>query len=370
MDADNAELNAHLLQGITLTKQFEILSFESGPLAASAYPFEAAFAMAIKAGLFVKTSELDLSESEMNDLTCLGGLPALETLALNTYAGESLYGFEALSACTNLKSLNIHYSNFDSLPADLVGRLEDLCLCYDESEEKELPDLSGATALKRLRLDEIIEINSIEELSNLSNLEKLTLYNGCSIRKLDPIEELTNLTELRLINLERVRDLDLISGFTNLTFLSISHTRHLKDLELLAPLQQLQKIKLYKCPRLSDISDLAGLQALRELEISTCTQISSFEAIGSLKQLLNLSLDYSNAKDVSFIENMVELTKISLIDCDQLTDLPPLDKLTKLKRFNLNGCTALSDEASAAASALKAQGCTVLLPGDTPSFWS
>ena len=333
---------------------------EPGPLSAVRWDVQAAFPVLVQRGLLSELTTINLSESPLTDLSSIRGLPSLNTLTLPYHGSvwKELCGFDGLKDCTQLTEIGVYRLSFDSLPEELVSRLESLTLFYDE-EGEDIPDLSSAKSLKYLELDECAELLSIEGVSHLENLEDLTIFNGYSIDELDPIAELNSLRKLRLVACSGCWDFGPVGDLVSLEWLTISHTRAFEDLGWVCSLTKLERLSLYECNALYDIDDIIELISLTRLELNNCTNITDGSPIGDLTGLQYLSLNRTNIDSVEFVQHLEYLETLYLVGCSELVDIPSLEGLSNLKLININGCSSLSDESIANVKSLAEKGCRV-----------
>ena len=362
LQSHDEEITTALLEGLVVTPDGDAPFYfdEPGPLSAARWEVQAAFPVLVQRGLLSELTIINLSESPLTDLSSIRGLPSLKTLTLPYHGSvwEELCGFDGLLACTQLTEIGVNKLSFDSLPEELVSRLEGLTLFYDE-EGEEIPDLSAAVSLRYLELDECAELLSIEEVSHLKNLEDLTIFNGFSIDELDPISELGSLRKLRLVACSGCWDFGPVGDLVSLEWLTISHTRAFEDLGWACALTNLDRLSLYECTALYDIDDIVELISLTRLELNNCTSITDGSPLSDLTGLQYLSLNRTNIDSVEFVERLEYLETLYLVGCSELIDIPCLDGLSNLKLINVNGCSSLSDASIANLQSLADNGCRV-----------
>lgn len=246
----------------------------------------------------------------------------------------------------NLDSIYIFDKNYDIDP--MFGHPE-----YSESLE-DIKPLSALTNIKKLIVDDYI---NIEKLSNLENIEELHLrgcpnlngleklknievlenqnnggYRGNANIPLDNIKNLTKLKELTLLNNES--DLTPISHLIELTYLNLAgntceldcleHLINLKELILTDNQNSLDKI--VNCKKLeyldlenntADISPVFELQNLKGLNLSNNKQ--SLERITNLIDLETLNIEF-NKTNISQIVNLPRLSKVFFFGIKQTNE--------------------------------------------------
>lgn len=179
---------------------------------------------------------LDLSSSQVSDLTPLSGLTNLRSLDLGCTRVSDV---TPLSGLMNLRSLDLRGTQVGDVTA-----------------------LAGLTKLGLLGLDGT-QVSDVTVLSGLTNLQTLDL-EGTQVSDVTPLSGLTNLQWLGL-RATQVSDVRPLSGLTNLERLHLRGT-HVSDVTLLTDLVNLQRLTLGG----TEVSDeqVARLQnALPELKI-------------------------------------------------------------------------------------------------------
>ncbi|KAH0888745.1 hypothetical protein HID58_051174 [Brassica napus] len=167
---------------------------------------------------------------------------------------------------------------------------------------KELPDLSTATSLKKLKIpgcSNLLELPS--SIGNATNLEGLDL-NGCS-----------DLVELpsSIGNAINLKDLDLTSCTTLLNLPSS-----------MGCVTALEKLNLNGCKHLVELpSSIGNATNLRKLDLENCSSL--------------VELPFS-------IRDAVNLKHFIFSGCSSLVELPAFcGNATDIKEFNLRGCSSL-----------------------------
>ena len=196
-------------------------------------------------------------------------------------------------------------------------------------EDTDLAWLADRTDLRRLEIGNWSGAD-LSPLRGLVDLEALSVHGGGSAR---------------------LPDLSWASGLTGLRELEIVNTRT-EDLRALTPLVDLRSLSLWSQP-VTDLSPLAGMTALEELVLSWTgveelsllagmTQMRALtlpclarglEVVRSMPGLEELSVCREDSLDLSFLEGMRHLYKLSLksrapIDLALLPTLPMLEELT------------------------------------------
>ena len=210
-------------------------------------------------GILKDVTNLDLSWTDVSDISTLSGLTALTNLDLS-WTGVS--DISALSGLTALTNLDLSATSIDDISA-LSGltALTNLNLAW--TSVRDINALASLTALTNLNLHE----TSVSDISALSGLTALTNLN-LSATSVDDISALSGLTALTNLDLSAtsVDDISALSGLTALTNLDLSFNRNLSDISALSGLTALTNLNLCGTS-VSDIRALSGLTALTNLDL-------------------------------------------------------------------------------------------------------
>jgi len=275
---------------------------------------------------------LDLSESRVRILP--SSLPLLNSLRL---AGTPVKDLTQLRELQNLRTLDLsatkvtdisplselrllvklHLSNTDVTD---IGALEGLSLL-------EVLDLSGTT------------IKDFSPLRNFNNMNKLNLSKTniqsleCLPKKIPPSRFRRNPRLYLNLSHTAIADLSSLSREISFSELDLSATP-INDLTSLAQLK-LSSLNLSHTS-IRDLAPLAKLPLLESLDISHST--ADLSTLKSLEPYLSLSLNLRGCEvsDLSIVTHFRMLDGLA-IDCENLKDLSPLAKLTRLSRLELTG---------------------------------
>lgn len=225
--------------------------------------------------------KLVISQSLVEDLSCVQGLSSLEHLVADFNRIQSLSALEGLDKLSLLQIGN--------------NRIEG---CMDLPLLPSLKSLSSYYGLK------ITLITGLEKLPNL----KLLGLGHCPIKHLDILGKSSALTFLDLSN----SGLELLDGFEDWTCLESLHLNS-NELTSLDGLKNMKKLRLLCANnnRISRIDGLDSLALLRSLDLSS-NPITSLEGLEGLKLLETLDLDK---------------TEITTLDGDAIRGLDKLDRV-------------------------------------------
>ncbi len=200
-----------------------------------------------------KVTELDLSGSDISDVSPLAGLTALQRLDLMFTPVSDVTPLSGLTALQELDLMNTRVSD--------------------------VSPLSGLTALQRLDLVGT-PVSDVTPLSGLTALQELGLMNT-RVSDVSPLKGLTALRNLDLMNTP-VSDVSPLAGLIALAGLDLRGTQ-VSDVSPLKGLTTMQTLYLMNTS-VSDVSPLSGLTALRSLWLRG-TQVSH-KAVEELRRAL------------------------------------------------------------------------------------
>ncbi|XP_024004562.1 disease resistance protein TAO1 isoform X14 [Eutrema salsugineum] len=230
------------------------------------------------------------------------------------------------------------------------------------SNLKELPDLSTATNLRVLKLQNCSGLVKLpSSIGNATKLLKLDL-SGCSnlVELPSSIGNLINLTELYLSGCSNLVELlSSIGNLINLKHLDLRSCSNLVELpSSIGNATKLLKLDLSGCSNLVELpSSIGNLINLTELYLIDCSNLEELpSSIGNLINLTELYLiDCSNLEELpSFIGNLINLEQLDLRSCSNLVELPSsIGNATKLLKLDLSGCSNLVELPSSIGNATK-----------------
>jgi hypothetical protein len=347
----------------------------------------------------LKRLDLNLTQSNVKDLTELGKLTGLTELSLKVGPAHDLTSLEHLTGLVSL-DLNVedtHVSQFarlekltalksltldlDSYQLDYPSRfgkpangVTTLYLTPSRGNFVKVENLgwqgtvtgvtglglgfAGSSATDIEGLEKFIGLESLgltltfSQVRNLSALEKLTGLKGLrlnlsrsQVKDLTGLEKLTGLTWLDLnLGDSRVKDLTGLGKLIEMTSLRLRASDKVKDLSALEKLTGLSSLELdLRGSQVKDLSGLEKLTGLTSLTLGVSDKVNDLSALEKLTRLSSLELDLrgSQVKDLSGLEKLTELTSLTLELSDKVTDLALLEKLTRLTSLTLG----LSDKA-------------------------
>ncbi len=290
--------------------------------------------------------KLDLSVTNLKDLSFVSGLGGLKSLSL---AGSlAIPDLTALKDLSQLETLDIYAGGLGN-PAGIEGltQLRHLELGNESTafQMKDLSVLSGLTNLEYLRVDAdgLESFHGMEQLANL----KEAYFWGSSATYLDvsPLGGLSQLQILRLPDRSGGNNMppysaDGLSGLSGLRELTMNSAA--QSLEPLRNLTGLTKLSIAgnSCPgAFQSLEPLSGLTGLQSLDVQFCRSTAiDLSPLAGLTQLASLSIESFSPSDP--VENLSALSgltglKTLVLNLPSLTDLSPLSSLTGLQSANI-----------------------------------
>ncbi|WP_439551016.1 leucine-rich repeat domain-containing protein, partial [Falsiroseomonas sp.] len=270
--------------------------------------------------------ELDLSQTQIADLSPLSGLSSLKSLDLR---GTQVADVSPLAGLASLQSLNLMTTQVaDVSPLAGLSSLQSLKLWG--TKVADLSPLSGLSSLQSLDLMDT-QVVDVSPLSGLSSLRLLNLW-GTLVADISPLSGLSSLQSLDLIGTQ-VADVSPISGLSGLQSLNLWGTL-VADVSPLAGLSGLQLLNLWGT-KVADVSPLSGLSSLQSLNLWD-TQVADVSPLSGLTSLQTLDLAGTKIADVSPLSGLSSLQSLNLRDT-QVSDVSPLSGLSSLQTLNLWG---------------------------------
>lgn len=221
-------------------------------------------------------TELDLSDTGLDDLALLAGLSGLQELYLDGTQVSDLTPLAGLSGLQKLYLRNTQVS--DLTPVAGLSGLQTLFL--GDIQVSDLAPLEGLSGLQTLSLSLCSQVSDFTPLAGLTGLQVLDL-EFTSFADLTPLAALSGLQTLSLAYTQ-FSDLALLAALLELRTLSLDHTP-VSDLAPLAGLTELRELDL-RGTRVSDLTPLVGLSGLRKLDIGN-TKITDVSPLKHIKGL-------------------------------------------------------------------------------------
>ncbi|CAL6065278.1 leucine-rich_repeat domain-containing protein [Hexamita inflata] len=314
------------------------------------------------------------------NLQSIDGLELKNLEVLQLY-GNNIKSIKTIVGYQNLKELVLsHNTKIDIAPLQYMVQLTSLNL--KQCKLKDISILQFLVNLKVLDLSFNKNIN-IDPLKYQVQLSDLKL-NICALNDMSPISQLHNLKVLEiagnkleniyaiqnLVNLislnvgeNKLKDISILKKFPNLKEIVLNHNEGV-DIAPLSRLPQLTKIGLHSCQLQSiqvltqlvnledltisgntniDISPLKYFQKLRCLNMSEIA-VKNIQVLRYLTNLQKLDCSYNQGLDITPIQFLVQLNELYIHNCDihSIYQLRPLVNLEKCLELSRNCITDIS----------------------------
>ncbi|THF96128.1 hypothetical protein TEA_020023 [Camellia sinensis var. sinensis] len=217
--------------------------------------------------------------------------------------------------------------------------------------------------LTHLSLSGCLEVDRLRSISSVATLQILDLPNACNFKEFHD-QSLANLTDLKILDLSRtavdhLTDLSnphhlYLNGCTSLSKLECielltvletldSSKAQVKTLPSLSHLHNLRRLLLSCCSNLEELPDLNSFTKLEVLDLSGCSALTVLQdkSFEQMSQLWMLDLSETKIERLPSLSNLINLRHLLLEKCTSLSELPPLDSLSKLEKLNLRELTKL-----------------------------
>ena len=218
---------------------------------------------------------LDISETEVSDISVLSNMPELEELYIyNTKVSD-------ISVLRNLKKLKIVEVSFteinDISALSDMPELEELYL--SGTKINDISVLGNATQMRALAINGT-EVSDISVLSNMPMLEELYI-GGINVSEISVLENHTQL-EILCMNGTKVRDISVLNNMSKLRKLNINETE-ISDLSALSNLTELEQLFIVGT-KVDDLSPLANLKKL-DLIIADDVEVRDWSPVYHVRKI-------------------------------------------------------------------------------------
>ncbi len=342
--------------------------------------------------------------ADVTEIT-LGGVTFTSDVTELNLSGLGITDISALSACTQLESLDISYNNVTdisvlaSMPelktldfsSNQVSNISPLLaltkletLWFADNNVSNIAALSGHTAITELVMDGN-PIGSFSVLSTLTGLKVLSVQScGLTDSSLEAFKSMTWLDNLSIQNnsgLTRSGVDALVAALPN-TQVSVPDELYsvtiggqsfdaasaqvdasglgVVNLDGIENFTSLVTLILSDNPGI-DLSNIGAVPTLQNLELARC-ELTNVSALSSAAGLTTLNLMQNNITDLSPLRYLTNLTELHLSLNEDLSDISALAYLKNLTYLSLNGTAVTNLSALSGLTALETldlEGCSV-----------
>lgn len=266
--------------------------------------------------------ELEISHTDISDLSPLVGLPNLESLKVNATA---VADWSALSSLKKLRRLELNYTG--NKPVE-VPNLPELI-------EIEVSNTHGKITLGDLSKLERAKFQVLRDLAEVTKQPKLTelAFQKIGNRTVDALVSSENLRQLEA-RLHGAVDLRPLASLNRLTSLSLI-APDVSDIRPISALLGLETLELSGF-KVSDAHALAGLSQLRSLILRFETPLADLSFLSEMKELSRLFLSPAVDSDLRPVTELPNLHDLGLEAISPHTDLTPLTMCEELRRLSVS----------------------------------
>ena len=290
---------------------------------------------------------------------------------------------ESLLHCTNLEQFKIrnckNIKEINNLPKSLKEIDIDKC---DNLEV--LQSLSDFANLKQFKISNCEKITEINNLPN--SIESLVLISNCPNLSTLPqsLSDCTRLNHVTINNCNKITEINNLPK--SLKSFYSNGCQNITTLQSLSDFTKLKTFGIVDCDKITEINNLPT--SIEELDIENCTNLTTLQSLSDFPELKTLIIrqcenlqtplnglqDCSNLqhfdirdREITEIPEITHLTKLKNLKfsgCANLTTLPDLSNLTNLQELRLDGCSRLvfTPELIQKLSALEEVGCSIIYP--------
>ncbi|XP_059064144.1 disease resistance protein Roq1 [Cryptomeria japonica] len=246
---------------------------------------------------------------ELEELPVFRGPSFLERIIID---GCKKLKYLKVDDCRNLKTIQFGCEELVALSIQGCPELEEL-LIFRVPSCLERIIIDGCEKLKCLQVDGFQILKSVCRMCKLVELEI------CSCGK----QEFDRLCLRGLKCLERIK----FDTHVKVKYFEFDDCQNLKTVQF--GCEELVELNIRGCPMLEELPDFRGPGCLERIVIDGCGKLKRLQVDG-----------YQNLKSVS---GNFGLRQLSIIDCPELEEVPPLDRLNCLKSIIIHNCEKLQN---------------------------
>lgn len=224
----------------------------------------------------------------------------------------------------------------------LAGKRPDLSLIFNVDGSVKADEILKVFSPQWLFGGFELTDKGMERLYSLTGLE--LLFMDQSNLDLERFPRLVNLKSLMINDFKPSKDGKKLNLPDNLQKLTIMQSS-IKNLEFLGTARGLKELTLVSCDSLRDISALSGFTAITSVGFAQCKSLTDLNPLNTLSRLERFTFPpkVSNQEFLKFIETHNQLKTIELLGCSYITDPEPLLTLPNLSCLSVISDTITAD---------------------------
>jgi Leucine-rich repeat (LRR) protein len=301
---------------------------------------------------------LDLSETQVSDVSVLASCKSLHTLNLNN---TQVSDVSALAACQSLHTLYLEKTQVSDVSA--LAACQSLhTLNLRSSQVSDVTALASCPSLHTLILRET-QVSDVSALGLCQSLHTLDLQ----YTQVSDVSALASCPSLHALYLERtqVSDVSALASSQSLHDLDLNLTQ-VSDVSVLTSCLSLHRLDLAGAP-VTDVSALAFCHSLHTLNL-TYTQVVDVSALASCQSLHTLFIHSTPVSDVSALASSRSLHVLDLSET-QVSDVSALGSSQSLHTMYLKGTEVTDVTALASCQSLRKLDGAVGMVGCPEVLW-
>lgn len=279
-------------------------------------------------------SHSDLYDWKIHSLEDLHLFPSLEEITLSGI--DSLTDFSPLAYCPKLTTLTIENANLTDISfVQYVPGLQSVSIWGNPP----ILDLSPLENLQNLKTVSFcyVGLQDIQPLTKISSLEEIGL-NTCDVKNISELVHCAGEITTLVISGNPITDAeDVIRAMPALQYLAIDDT-NISDYRVLKELAELRNLSIDGI-RGIDFSAISELEKLQYFSVSYFK--ASYQNDGYL--FLDTQADYTAIQDLSFLDNMQNLTSLMLSNVQSTQQLEHLYGLQNLRYLTFWNSSTTND---------------------------
>ncbi|WP_346274604.1 WGR domain-containing protein [Leptospira santarosai] len=176
---------------------------------------------------------------------------------------------------------------------------------------KNLTGLNRCIKVKRLQIENVSSLETLDGIQGMTQLEKLELNGNINLTDISALKTLKNLKELKIIGSKNLTDSNTFIHLKNLQLLTINDTTF-DSWDFISALVSLKELSISNS-NINDLSPLSNLKSIRHLWLARNPYIKDLKPLSDLSLLETIRL--SGDKEISFFLPLAKLSKLELLVC-------------------------------------------------------